>query len=350
LKVNLRYRRSKGFTLIELLVVISIIAVLIALLLPAVQQAREAARRTQCKNNLKQLGLALMNYESSANVFPPARIDLAGPPLYQTSWTTLCLPMLDQTNVYNTYNFNLTWADPLNVPATSTKIPVFVCPSGPSNRATPPPTVLNGGFPWQGYGLADYGAMNAIRPCYYLSNGLPVPALGFATNTNLPPLGPGPNPSPTKYEWDGGLKKGWATKVADITDGLSNTIMVVEDAGRPMLFRDGMAVTVAGVNTTKDGWGWADIQSGYSLDGSLTDGSVTGKSTCVVPGGPCTLTTAVSPYAINRTDDSEMYAFHTGGAQVLLGDGSVRFLSENISAQTLAALATRNLGDIPGEF
>ena len=90
--------------------------------------------------------------------------------------------------------------------------------------------------------------------------------------------------------------------------------------------------------------------SGQFLDGSLTDGSVTGKANCTVPSGPCTMTTVIAPYAVNRTNDSEMNAFHVGGAQVLMCDGSVRFISENISASTLASLATRNTGDIAGEF
>lgn len=348
---------KRGFTLIELLVVIAIIAVLIALLLPAVQQAREAARRTQCKNNMKQLGLSLMNYESTFGAFPPARIDVSGPPgpaIYQTSWTTLCLPMLDQTPVYNIYNFNAAFDDPSNIAPVSTKIAAFLCPSAPTNRLTPAAGVLSdNGQPWPavGQGFCDYGSMNSIRPCYYLSNGLPVPSVGLATNTAQSPTHAGVNSallaaSASKYEWDGGLKKWYSTKVADIIDGTSNTLMLVEDAGRPQLFRLGQSTT----STVKDGWGWADIQGGYSMDGASIDGTVTGKASCTVPAGPCNLTTIPAPYAVNITNDSEMYAFHVGGAQVLLCDGSVRFISKNISAVTLSALATRGVSDIVGEF
>lgn len=336
-------RLVRGFTLIELLVVIAIIAVLIALLLPAVQQAREAARKTQCKNNLKQMGLALFNYESTHSVFPPGRISVSAP-LYQGSWTTMCLPYFDQTPLYNTYNFNLTWTDPANLPATSAKLAMFVCPSAPGNRTTPPSTVLLGGQPWPalGYGLCDYGSMNSVRPAYFLSNGLPTPPMAIATNTSVPP-------SASKYEWDGGLKKGAATKISDILDGTSNTLLCVEAAGRPMawyLSNPGTGTSA----TTKDGWGWADIDAGYSMDGSITAGTAVGKASCTVPSGPCALTTAISPFAINMTNDSELYAFHTGGAHVLMCDGTVRFISQNMSAKTLSALATRNTGDDVGEF
>lgn len=339
-----RKRSVRGFTLIELLVVIAIIAVLIALLLPAVQQAREAARRTQCKNNLKQMGLALHNYESSHGAFPPARIDLkppAVPVAYAGSWTTMCLPYLDQTPVYMVYNFNLSWANPANLPATSTKLNAFVCPSTPGGAITP--TGNNAGYPWPagGYGEMDYGSMNSVRPAYYLSNGLPTPRVSNATNTATPA-------TPSKYEWDGGLKKGAATRISEYTDGMSNTIMLVEDAARPRIFVRGKPTGA----TTKDGWGWADTETGYSMDGADNTGAV-GKADCVIATGVCTLTTPVSPArssAVNMINDSEMYSFHTGGSQVLMCDGSVRFITENISAATLAALATRGEGEIVGEF
>lgn len=341
-------RRSKqGFTLIELLVVIAIIAVLIALLLPAVQQAREAARRTQCKNNLKQQGLALMNYESTHKVFPPARIDLGPTPAYfQASWTQMILPYIDQGPLYQAYNFNLTWSDPANLPVTTVNIPAFMCPSVASQRLVPPSSVLDGvGIPYPTatpYGFCDYGSMNAVRPAYFLSNGLPVPPLTTATNTKTPA-------NKSNYEWDGGLKKFAATPIAAISDGTSNTMMCVEDSGRPQIYVLGKATT----STTKDGWGWADIQAGYSLDGTTADGLTTGKADCVVPSGPCTMTkptTGTAPYGVNMTNDSEMYAFHVGGAHVLMCDGSVRFISANIAASTLGALATRNTGDIVGDF
>lgn len=339
---------KQGFTLIELLVVIAIIAVLIALLLPAVQQAREAARRTQCKNNLKQQGLALMNYESTHKVFPPARIDLSGLAYvpggyYQASWTQMVLPYLDQAPLYQAYNFNLTWSAAGNLPVTTTTIPAFLCPSAPAQRQVPAASVLDAvGNPYptaKPYGFCDYGSMNAVRPAYFLSNGLPVPSMTMATNTSNPA-------KKGKYEWDGGLKKGAATPIAAISDGTSNTIMCVEDSGRPQIY----ALAKATILTTQDGWGWADIQAGYSLDGAAADASFVGKADCTIPSGPCSLTTTAAPYGVNILNDSEMYAFHVGGAHVLMCDGSVRFISANIAASTLGALATRNAGDIAGEF
>ena len=253
-------RRQRGFTLIELLVVIAIIAVLIALLLPAVQQAREAARRSQCRNNLKQIGLALHNYENTYRDFPPSRINLSGPTFNQT-WQVMTLPYLDQAPMYNQYNFNVNWYNAANDPVTTTRLSVFVCPSNPQTAASPSSALVNtltGGArtTYPGWGLCDYGSCNAVRNSVFVLNGLP------STNTK---------------DTFGALGRGPAgVKIAEILDGLSNTMVLAEDAGRPAQYLTGLKPSsnprvgnaAYGTPNTADGWSWADINSGFSLDGS----------------------------------------------------------------------------------
>ena len=329
-------RKSRGFTLIELLVVIAIIAVLIALLLPAVQQAREAARRSTCKNNLKQMGLALHNYESSFRMFPASRIDL-NPPRFQKTWLTMCLPYMDQAPLYNRYNADLPWYVVANDPATTTNLEMMLCPSSPG-RVTIPSSALYSAISNSTridtpvWGLSDYGSINAVR------NGFNVASGGTSWGIK---------------EYDGGLGRGPnGVALGKFTDGLSNTMLVGEDAGRPMVYNFRKPVpnpksgAVLGTDWTKDGWGWADINNGFSLDGTGTNGinndtSSAGVVTLAPGGGTC---------FVNCSNDSEFYSFHTGGVHILLGDGAVRFLSENISGQTMIALATRGKNDIVGEF
>lgn len=293
-------RTRSGFTLIELLVVIAIIAILIGLLLPAVQKIREAANRMSCSNNLKQFGLALHNYESTYGVLPASRVTVAGDAKFR-SWTPIALAYVEQDNVGRLWDFNVKWNTGTNLVNSSNKFKLFTCPSVGGRRPAP-----------NGIGPGDYGSVNSIRRRFYTANGVP----------NFPVPG-----SAAGDEANGLLSKVLDVPMASVTDGLSNTIMIAEDAGRPNLVRKGMDTGA----TTADGWGWADPDCGFSVDGVQADLTTTG-GTCF----------------INCTNDSEFYAFHTGGMNVCLGDGSVRFIRTSISAATLAALVTREAGDLPG--
>ncbi len=130
-------RTRQGFTLVELLVVIAIIGILVGLLLPAVQAAREAARRMSCSNNMKQLGLALHNYESAHKKWPPSRISLTSPTIFQQSWASMILPYIEQVNMHNNYRFGTPWYAAANDAMTTTRIPTMLCPSAASERDLP---------------------------------------------------------------------------------------------------------------------------------------------------------------------------------------------------------------------
>ncbi|MCX7411075.1 MAG: DUF1559 domain-containing protein [Planctomycetales bacterium] len=345
-----RKRLVRGFTLIELLVVIAIIAVLIALLLPAVQQARESARRTECKNNLKQLGLALHNYEATFTCFPAEKWEfgtVAAGTYWANSWSQMILPYLDQAPMYNTYNFNKSWDDPSQYAVTTVDIKAFICPSVPGERlggnsfGTASPVSTAGGFPVPtgGFGRADFMALSGVRfSLYYVTGTTPPPALILS--------------SPLDNRWPCAMHTSAITRIAEISDGTSNTMMVCEAAGRPGMYLG--SSKKRNVNLApKDGFGWADIGNSGAIDGATTDGTITNsaKKPSVVGNLP-TCTAAICPgnVFINANNSSEFYSFHTGGAQVLMADGSVRFISENISAVTLGAALTRNAGDVVGEF
>ena len=292
-------QRRRGFTLIELLVVIAIIAILIGLLIPAVQKVRAAAARLQCENNLKQMALALHNYENTYKAFPPGRTTVF--PMH--SWTAAILPYIEQQNVFNLYKYNTDWNNPANYAAIQTQVAIFNCPVTPEQPRFD--TTIS-----SQPACGDYSTVSAIK------NFVGVNCFGYVNVTN-----------PDDARLIGALVRDNKTRILQITDGTSNTIMVAEDAGRPGAFMTGGAKIV--VNPIMKEGGWADPGAPFSIDGSNPgDGSVP---------GPC---------PINCSNNSEVYSWHDAGANVSFADGSVHFLSSSIDLCTLAKLVTRAGGEI----
>jgi prepilin-type N-terminal cleavage/methylation domain-containing protein/prepilin-type processing-associated H-X9-DG protein len=335
-------RTRRAFTLIELLVVIAIIAILIALLLPAVQQAREAARRTQCKNNLKQIGLAFHNYHDTFNTFPFGW--MVGADFNASVWGVMILPYLDQAPLYNQWDSSVpAWNEAAafgkgpqasidgNLAVIRTPLQVFMCPSTPSENEH------NYDYSAAGFPLtftaarSDYIATSGV-----LGNFASIAYSGSAGGSRggiLVAVGVEPGTSNPADQ---------ITRMRDVTDGTSNTMIVGERVGGTSIYKkqqtDSMLTAVLGPT---NGGGWGDILNGeHWFGGALFDGT---PSPFAPSGGPC---------AINCTNarGAGLYSFHTGGAQVLMADGAVRFLSANLAAHTLASLVTRAKGEIVGEF
>jgi prepilin-type N-terminal cleavage/methylation domain-containing protein/prepilin-type processing-associated H-X9-DG protein len=303
--------RLRGFTLIELLFVIAIIAVLIALLLPAVQQAREAARRSQCKNNLKQMGLALHNYHEAFQTFPPGYI--AGPDTTKTTpgwgWPVLLLPQLDQAPLYNQLNLNVPIQDPTNTTAIKTLLPVFLCPSdiiaeGPFNitdSTAPTPVVVISTTPSSYAGSVGNDSSDV--------------------DDNINPGG-------------GVLFRNSNVRFADITDGTSNTIVIGE---RSWSQTNGI---------------WVGAPDG----GRIRAGQ---KNPFVPLDEAASFGILGHAHWINILTDpdggmDDFSSLHSGGAQFLFADGSVRFLQSVASPGGLEdefqAFGSRAGNEVPGGF
>jgi prepilin-type processing-associated H-X9-DG protein len=288
-------------TLIELVVVIAIIAVLIGLLLPAVQKVREAANRTACTNNLKQIGLALHHFANDhGDRFPPGQVTGPFPSAGVTTaaqhcWGPFLLPYIEQQALANLYRWDVSGNHPLNQPAVNTQLKVLQCPSAEPDRVY---TIPAGGTA----ACTDYAAVSGVDPV--------LAGYGWIDQAgNYEGVMPSNN---------------IMVRLVDITDGSSNTALIAEDAGRPKLWQAGRYIT--GVTLTGP---WSALQNRVFLQGSTLDGA-TRPGTC----------------AINCTNKQEVYSFHPGGANVLFADGSVHFLKESIDIRVLARLVTRAGGEV----
>ncbi len=326
--------RRRGFTLIELLVVIAIIAILIALLLPAVQQAREAARRTQCKNNLKQMGLAMHNYHDVYNMFPVGALarpsGTFGIDISIGAFASI-LPYLEQANLKSLYNDLKTWEQQSPVIAT-TIVPAYLCPSntGPQVDANP----VLAGYP--------IGA-NIAATHYLLSKGADKEWC-FAPNN----IGTG--------MFGINLK----TNFSNLTDGSSNTLCVGEGAtgGAWRVASAAAPNTPIAPPNGRVQQGWIAPQPNpkaiQGLSGYTTGGNW-GATVYKLNKNPIIETlyddTGLASCATNANDQTSNFrSFHTGGAQFLLGDGSGRFISENIDATLYNNLGGRADGQVIGDY
>jgi prepilin-type N-terminal cleavage/methylation domain-containing protein/prepilin-type processing-associated H-X9-DG protein len=328
MKVRHGYGRT-GFTLVELLVVIAIIGVLVALLLPAVQAARESARRMQCTNQLKQFGLALHNFHDTNKIFPPALDELTTSPstgsssVWQASWVPFILPFVEQQPLFQLYRFDRDWADgttndnATNGPAKK-NIKGFLCPSAPASNTRPPAS---------NRGLIDYGAttereypnpfLNAAQSSAVSqpdSNYIGVLGHNVLLSVNPPVVRPANH------------------RMAMITDGTSNTFLLAECAGRNTYWWMGKRQ----VASVPGGAGpWANPAARLQIGGcSPTD-----------PNYPINTNNVAGPRAVNCINKKEIYAFHPSGANVVMADGSVHHVPANLDLNVAYALLTRDRGE-----
>lgn len=325
--------RRSAFTLVELLVVIAIIGILIALLLPAVQAARESARRSQCVNNLKQLGLAVHNYESAFRFLPPAVVNSPGAPpkpglqdFLMASGTAyanhgvlaILLPYMEQAQVLevnNGYNFRLNWDDAANQQASATRINAYECPSSPSFHLVQPlPTgwTINPA-------TSDYMAVSRSNDVSGVWTALSLTMPG-ADNVRAV------------------LTHNKLTQMSEILDGLSNTLMFGESAARNEGWSKGKKYQDSFTGSPRGTWSG----SSNNIVCAMTRQPITPG---MAPPGKVTAAAEVpGALGINAWNQGELYSFHPNACNVTMGDGSVRTLNMNLALPSLQKIAARGDG------
>ena len=303
-------QRLRGFTLIELLVVIAIIAILIALLLPAVQAAREAARRASCTNNLKQIGLAMHNYHTSLDTFPPGYItqtQTTQPNSPETGpgwgWGTMLLNHLEQSPLYNTVNFSLPITDPASLTVRTVTLNGFLCPSsvgsGPVKLANASGTVV----------------VTDLSPSQYVASAGQLEVVEFPASNN------------------GVFYRNSRNGLRDITDGSSQTLMAGERS-RNLADATWLGVIPTAEVCTKPTWAIQDCETASVM--------VLGHT------GPSPNQRWVDVPNYRGAGSDDFWSLHSGGCNFLFCDGSVRFVKETINPRIFSVLSTRAGGEVVG--